>query len=525
MNSTTDRQRAGRQILECWRRLALLALLGIAAGCARLPPRADLPPMEALPAATHGGIAERTAVAEAAHPGLSGFHLVAEGTEAYALRAFTAQAAASSLDIQTYIWHADLTGRLLARHALQAADRGVRVRILVDDLDARAKNAGLAALDAHPSIEVRLYNPTGSRSGRLHKAGEYAFGFSRLNHRMHNKSWIADGRLALVGGRNLGNEYFNASEGAANFLDLDVLMAGPVVAEVSRNFDRYWNSEASYPIARLSPQAGDPANLEKLRVALDASLDELSGSGYEQVLREDPQVQSILGDDPRVHWSGQWRFVSDDPLKARLPLEQRSEVVQALLPEILGAGQRVLVISPYFVPGERGTAALVQAAGRGADVRVLTNSLAANDVAAVHGGYSRYRGPLLEGGVRLWELKRSGEQPKFSLAGSSGSSLHTKAMVVDSDHAFIGSYNLDPRSTSLNTEQGVLVGHPALAAELAALFARQTDPGHAWIVTRDGAGRLHWSDGERSWAREPEATASQRSLAWLVKLLPVESQL
>jgi len=505
--------------------LALLALLGLAAGCTQLPTRAELPPAEALPAATHGELAERTAAAEAAHPGMSGFHLVAEGTEAYALRAFSAQAATSSLDIQTYIWHADLTGRLLARHALQAADRGVRVRILVDDLDARAKDSSLAALDAHPSIEVRLYNPTGSRSGKLNKAGEYAFGFSRLNHRMHNKSWIADGRLALVGGRNLGNEYFNAKEGAANFLDLDVLMAGPVVTEVSRNFDRYWNSEASYPIAQLSPQAGDPARLEKLRGRLDASLVELSGSGYEQVLREDPEVQSILGDDPRVHWSSDWRFVSDDPLKARLPQEQRSEVVRALLPEVQGAGNRVLLISPYFVPGERGTAALVQTAGRDVDVQVLTNSLAANDVAAVHGGYSRYRRPLLDGGVRLWELKRSGEQPKFSLAGSSGSSLHTKAMLVDSNRAFIGSYNLDPRSTSLNTEQGVLVVHPALTAELAGLFARQTDGDHAWVVTKDADGRLHWSDGERSWTREPEATGLQRSLAWLVKLLPIESQL
>ena len=503
-------------------RLVLIFLIGALAGCAQLPPRAELPDQPALPAATEGVIAARVLPLMAAHPGQSGFHLVSDGTQAYALRAFSAQAATRSLDIQTYIWHADLTGRLLARQALQAADRGVRVRILVDDLDARAKNAGLAALDAHPRIEVRLYNPMASRSGTLAMAGEFGTGFKRLNHRMHNKSWIADGRIALVGGRNLGNEYFNASEGA-NFIDLDMLMVGPVVDAVAGNFDRFWNSPSNHPIGQLSPEAASGETLEQLRAVLEASVGELASSGYATVLREDPRVQDIIEGGTRLHWSGTWRFVSDDPLKARLPAGQRSEVVDALLPQIAGAGQRLLAISPYFVPGERGTAGLVAAAGRGIDVRILTNSLAANDVAAVHGGYSRYRHALLEGGIGLWELKPSGTPAKFSLAGSSGSSLHTKAMIVD-EGVFVGSYNLDPRSTSLNTEQGVLVSHPALASELSLLFARQTAADHAWAVTLEH-GDLRWSDGTKTWTREPEATGSQRTLAWLMRVLPVESQL
>ncbi|AKC88025.1 phospholipase D-like domain-containing protein [Pseudoxanthomonas suwonensis] len=502
----------------------MLALACLLAGCAGLPPRAELPLEQALPAATDGVIAERVAAATAAHPGKSGFHLVADGTEAYALRAYSAQAATRSLDLQTYIWHDDLTGRLLARQALLAADRGVRVRILVDDLDARAKNAGLAALDAHPRVEVRLYNPTASRSGTLGKAGEFATGFKRLNHRMHNKSWIADGRLALVGGRNLGNEYFGASDGP-NFVDLDVLMAGPVVAEVVANFDRFWNSPSNYPIAQLSPEAASETALARLRRVLEESVAALDGSGYAQVLREDPSVQDLLAGDTRLHWSAHWRFVSDDPMKAGLPPEQRSEVVRALLPEIGSTRQRLLVVSPYFVPGERGTRELLDAAARGVDVRVLTNSLAANDVAAVHGGYSPYRKPLLAGGVRLWELKPGGAPARFSLAGSSGSSLHTKSMVFDGDRAFVGSYNLDPRSTSLNCEQGVLVGHPELAAELAALFARQTEADLAWSVALEPGGGLRWSDGSDAWTRDPAATASQRAMAWLMRLLPVESQL
>ncbi|UWX03406.1 phospholipase D family protein [Pseudoxanthomonas sp. NC8] len=490
--------------------LVLAGVLALLSGCARLPPRAELPPAQPMAPATEGAIAERVVPALAAHPGLSGFRLVSDGTEAYALRAFSARSASRSLDIQTYIWHADLTGRLLARQALMAADRGVRVRILADDLDARAKNAGLAALDAHPLIEVRLYNPMASRSGKLAMAGEFSAGFKRLNHRMHNKSWIADGRIALVGGRNLGNEYFGASDGK-NFVDLDVLMAGPVVADVAANFDRFWESPSNYPIAQLSPEAVTDANLAKLRTVLDASQAELAGSGYETILREDPHVQALIEGGSQLQWSGHWRFVSDDPLKARLPLEQRSEVVRALLPEIGGAQQRLLVISPYFVPGERGTAELTGAAARGIDVRVLTNSLAANDVAAVHGGYSRYRDDLLEGGVKLWELKPSGDPAKFSLTGSSGSSLHTKAMVIDGDRVFVGSYNLDPRSTSLNCEQGVLVEDPVLAAQLSALFDRQSAQDRAWVVSRRD-GQLHWSDGTKEWTREPESTASQRAL-------------
>jgi putative cardiolipin synthase len=297
-----------------------------------------------------------------------------------------------------------------------------------------------------------------------------------------------------------------------------------VVGEVAANFDRFWNSPSNYPIDQLSPEAVTEANLARLRTVLDASQAELAGSGYETVLHEDPHVQALIEGGTRLHWSAHWRFVSDDPMKARLPLEQRSEVVRTLLPEIAGARRRLLVISPYFVPGERGTTELTGAASRGVDVRVLTNSLAANDVAAVHGGYSRYRADLLEGGVKLWELKPGGEPAKFSLAGSSGSSLHTKAMVIDGGAVFVGSYNLDPRSTSLNCEQGVLIEDPVLAAELSALFDRQIGPQRAWAVRLEG-GELRWNDGMKDWTQEPESTASQRALAWLMRILPVESQL
>ncbi|MGB0134842.1 phospholipase D family protein [Dokdonella sp.] len=505
-------------------RLFALLLLVLVASCARLPQRADLPEQLALAPAMQGSIAERLVPAEARHKGQSGFRLVSTGSEAYALRAFSSRAAQQSIDIQTYIWHADLTGKLLARHALAAADRGVRVRILVDDLDARAKSNGFAALDAHPEIEVRLYNPFASRSGKMRKAGEMGAGFKRLNHRMHNKSWIVDNRIAMVGGRNLGDEYFGASE-ATNFVDLDLFMAGPIVPEVSASFDRFWNSPSNYPVAQLDPSGTDVAALKRLRVSLDQSVELLKTSPYKNVLIENPAVQDILRDGTRLNWTADWQFVSDDPLKAQLEPGQRSAVLAVLLPALLAVQSELRLISPYFVPGKQGTLELVKIARRGAQVKILTNSLAANDVAAVHAGYKKYRPDLLKGGVQIWELKPDGKKPGgYSLSGSSGSSLHTKAAIFDSTRIFVGSYNLDPRSTSLNSEQGVLVSDSALASELAGLFAMEIKGDESWQVRQMPDG-LEWDDGSRTWDHDPEAPASKRFMAWLIGLLPVEAQL
>ncbi|MGY1519943.1 phospholipase D-like domain-containing protein [Luteimonas sp. A482] len=500
------------------------ALCLLPTACAQLPPRGELPEEFAPAPATDGAIAERVVPMEARHPGQSGFRLVATGSDAYALRAYSAQAATTSLDIQAYIWNADLTGKLLARQALLAADRGVRVRILVDDFPARANDAGFAALDAHPDLEVRIYNPLVSRSGLARKAGEFATDFRRLNHRMHNKSWIADNRIALVGGRNLGDEYFDARP-VGNFIDLDMLMVGPVVREVSATFDRFWNSPSSFPIAQLSSRSVSPEALRRLRGVLDDSPAELRASDFAQVLREDPQVQALLAGETYLRWHSAWRFVSDDPLKKRLDMTDRSEVLRVLLPAVRQAQRNLRILTPYFVPAASGTAELVAAAQRGPEVQVLTNSLAATDVAIVHGGYMRSRRPLLRGGVQLWELRPVGtSDPGYSLMGLSGTSLHTKAMIVDDQQIFVGSYNLDPRSKSLNTEQGILVTDPVLAAELTRLFDAKLQGERAWKVTLHG-NRLRWSDGYHVWTRDPQADVSRRILAWLASVLPIESQL
>jgi putative cardiolipin synthase len=343
---------------------------------------------------------------------------------------------------------------------------------------------------------------------------------------MHNKSWIADNRVAIVGGRNVGDEYFGASD-EVNFVDLDFAMIGPVVRDASAAFDTYWNSPSAYPMEVLDPNAVNEAALQKLRTVLGSHHKEAESSRYAVSLRSDDVIGRMVGGERPVEWSAAYRFIADDPRKITMQERdaQRSQVGAAIAPLARAAGEDLTIISPYFVPGENATQMLVEGAHAGTRVRVLTNSLVANDVAAVHGGYSRYRKPLLNGGVQLWELKPLlGGAPDASLFGSSGASLHTKALSVDGKTIFVGSYNLDPRSTWLNCEQGVLVESAALAGQLDEIFASQVTDQRAWRVTLEG-GALRWSDGHESFTSEPKASLGRRFKAWLTRVLHLEAQL
>jgi cardiolipin synthase C len=503
--------------------LVCLLLSGLAA-CATLQ-RPELPIEAALPPSEAGVLDRTIAPAEIQHPGESAFRLLVDGPEAFVMRMQSARKAARSLDVQTYIWHADLTGIFLAHQLVEAADRGVKVRLLLDDMDARAKNAGFAAMAAHPNIQVRMFNPFASRRGIFGLIGEGVTSFGRINRRMHNKSWIADNRIAIVGGRNVGDEYFGASHDT-NFVDLDFAMIGPVVRDASRSFDRYWNSPSAYPMESLDRDGVSDAALDKLRALLGARAGEAGTSPYAVALRTDAVAHLAAGDRP-MEWSPRYAFVADDPLKVTMQARdaQRTQVGAALLAEVEGMQTELTVISPYFVPGEATTEAFVAASASGKRVRVLTNSLAATDVAAVHGGYSRYREPLLAGGVQLWELKPLvGSSAKSSLLGSSGASLHTKAMVIDNRTVFVGSFNLDPRSTWLNSEQGVLVDSPVLSSQLEAIFATQTSGQHAWRVMLENGG-MTWSDGKDTFHSDPMASTGRRFRAWLSRLLHLDAQL
>ncbi len=492
-------------------------------------------PSAALPVANDAPLDRLFAVERERWPGHSGVRLVPDGTDAFALRALSARAAVRSLDLQYYIWHSDSTGRYLAHEALLAADRGVRVRLLLDDMDARSRDVVLMALDQHPQIEVRLFNPFATRSGALRTLRELFSRGSRLNHRMHNKAWIADGRIALVGGRNIGDEYFAASENV-NFVDLDVLLAGRAVEETERSFDAYWNCESAVPIARLRRAARNRMTLDEVRrLARDATAARANDE-YVQRLLELPQIEQMVRGEYELSWSGGVTIIADDPRKAvKRAKDIGPGVLQSLTLAFEGAREELLLISPYFVPGAGGAQQLQRKAAT-TRVAVLTNSLAATDVAAVHSGYSRYRKALLQGGVRLFELKQAPEeeqgegdrQPRMRI-GSSKASLHTKAAIIDRQRTFVGSFNLDPRSATLNCEMGAWIEHPVIAAQMVALFELGALPQRSFAVTLDPAGHLVWAESVAGRTiqhdRDPHASWRRRLVTWLLRHLPIESQL
>ncbi|WP_206664644.1 phospholipase D family protein [Dankookia rubra] len=460
--------------------------------------------------------------------------MVADGREAFALRAAAARAVRHGLDLQYYAWHSDLTGRLLAREALRAADRGVQVRILLDDVFALGRERTLAALDTHPRVEVRLFNGTRwRRFGRLGFALELLLGGWHLNRRMHNKAWIADGQLAIAGGRNVGDEYFDAAE-AFNFRDLDLVVVGATAEAVAAAFERYWSSPLARRAGELSAACDAEGGLPTLRKSLDAAACDPAARAFLAACPDEADLSRYLECHLVPIAESAMRVVADPPEKARrgLGARRRARAAGGLGPEVAealrGARREALLISPYFVPGKAGLDLLLSLVRRGVRVSVVTNSLAATDVVAVHGGYARYRRQLLEAGVEMFELKPSGGEPA-SIFGSRGASLHTKALAVDDGVVCVGSFNLDPRSATLNTEMGIFVDHPALAQALRAEHVRLADPVRSWRVTLD-QGRLAWIDSDaqgprRTPSNEPGASLQRRILAGLVRLLPIEEQL
>ena len=484
-----------------------MAVLAALAGCASLPSNVDRSHSRTLADTGSTRLGRALAPAVTANPGKSGSHALEDGRDAFAARALLAHAADRSLDVQYYIWRADITGGLLGEALWQAAERGVRVRLLIDDNNTRGMDEALAALDAHPHIEVRLFNPYANRGFRL---GELVSDFARMNRRMHNKSFIADNQVAIVGGRNVGDEYFGADTPVA-FADLDVMAAGAVVREVSASFDAYWNSASAYPLASLV-RAPPARNWEAVK-------DDPAARQYVEALRATPLVRRLLEGDLPLEWTPA-RVVSDDPSKVLYPPERAELHMLPRLQAALGVPARELdLVSPYFVPTGEGTAALVALAQRGVRVRVLTNSLAATDVAPVHAGYAKYRERLLRGGVRLYELKPTSKGGS-GRGGSSDASLHAKTFAVDRSRIFVGSFNFDPRSARLNTEMGVVIDSATLAARLADAIDHGL-AGAAYEVRMDG-NALQWVDGAERHASEPGAGALKRLWIGFLSLLPIE---
>jgi cardiolipin synthase C len=507
-------------------------LLAALAACASLPRSVERVPTQAYTDTAGTRLGRAVETASASHPGLTAVHPLSAGRDAFAARYALARAAQRSLDVQYYIWHPDTSGGLLAQAIWEAAERGVRVRMLLDDQNTKGMDPTIAVLDGHPNIEVRLFNPFASRSLRL---GDYVTDFSRVNRRMHNKSFTADNQVSVVGGRNVGDEYLGA-ETAVAFTDLDVIVAGRVAHDISATFDHYWNSPSAYPAASLIP-----APTGELRAQVLGQWEQLQDSPqaarYLEAVRNQPFVAQILSGDVPWEWVPA-RVVSDDPAKVLEPPEDTEHDLLPRLSQALGEPEReLLLVSPYFVPGPDGTAALVALAKRGVKVSVLTNSLAATDVGPVYAGYSKYRSALLRGGVQLWELKPGAQPPQerdrrgsgvggSSGGSSSGASLHAKTFAVDRERIFVGSFNLDPRSSKLNTEMGVVLESRALASQLARAFDENV-PQDAYEVRLAADGHsVEWIERTPSGQVRHTSTPGSGPLRMLgigvMSILPIE---
>ena len=475
-----------------------------------------------------------------AHPGQSAVLPLYQGIDALAARLGLALYAQKSLDVQYYIWRGDATGVAVAAALLHAADRGVRVRLLLDDLQASAYDPALLALDEHPNIEVRMFNPSAARSA---KAFEFLSRFSELNRRMHNKSFIADNQMAIVGGRNVGDEYFSASQ-EVDFADFDVLTIGPVVPEISATFDMYWNSELAVPISVLHGEdpEGRPG-LPQLRQKLEEGWHTIETSEYAQAVRQGRFVKDIEQRQAQIYW-GEAKAVADTPDKFLTnPQDKSTHLGPKLLPLLDNLHSDLFIVSPYFVPGDELVAYFAGLVKRGVKVTILTNSFASNDVAVVYAGYAKYRKALLEAGVDLYEYKpnsvliKQAKQRGSGLSGSSRASLHAKVFVFDRKRVFVGSLNLDPRSVKLNSELGVLFENPTFASSLVTLVENglAANSYHIRLVDeRDAHGELIgktvvWDTLEQgkavTYTSEPHVGVFKKIGIWFMSLFVPEEML
>lgn len=538
------RMPAGLPIMRIMGILLLAGGLLLAAGCSSVRDHYHKPVSHALPPPAGTPAALRIQEKTADHPAdESGFRLLALSADALAARITLADTATRAIDVQYFSFHDDATGNLVASRLLAAADRGVRVRVLIDGTGAIGRDRDLLALDAHPNLEVRIFNPFKNRnSSTVSLATQFFIDGRRLNRRMHNKSFIIDNQIAIIGGRNIGDEYFDARQDM-NYRDLDVITIGPVVAPISETFDTFWNSDYAYPVTAFHSRPPKPDTIARRRAAIEAGsfalssaadIDALLGDGPLTPRQPRPTPTAV---QPRWHW-GAAQLIADDPLKANPFAPKKGprlgEILDEMLPETTN---ELIIITPYFVPRKQGVALLAGIERRGAEVKVLTNSLASTDNLIVHTGYARYRRRLLEAGVELYELRPiPAARPKLLFRGqrSRGISLHAKAIVIDRRVTLIGSMNVDPRAALLNTEIGVLVDCPSLATAVAQFFKEASEPDSSFrprLLPPNGQGRrpLCWtgeSDGQEiKTCVEPRASLWRRACARILRIFPIEGLL
>ncbi|MBC7675754.1 MAG: phosphatidylserine/phosphatidylglycerophosphate/cardiolipin synthase family protein [Rhodoferax sp.] len=457
------------------------------------------------------------AAMEVDHAGQSGLMLLLENADAFAARALSAAQTGRSLDLMYYIWRTDLAGWLLIDALVAAADRGVRIRLLLDDVNVQGFDRTFLALTQHPLIEVRLFNPIRNRGHVVRRMVEMALGVSRFNRRMHGKLWIADGRLVILGGRNIGDTYFGADERNPISVDADVMLVGPKVAKVSAVFDSYWNLGLSLPIVALWPSF--KADKQAFHKRLARHVQSALSRQFMTKVMEGRLQDHFLTD--QLRWTDQVQLLADPPDKAYG--KHTAPWMDTAIATILNSAKtEVRLVTPYFVPGTAGLTGLTRLAARGVKISLITNALSATDLITVYGAYRTYRGPMLAAGADIYEFS------KPALSERKRDVLHSKVFVIDGHHAIVGSLNFDLRSAYINTELAVLFEEPQLVADLIAMFDTLASPAQAYHVTCEGRA-LRWAVARPGlpavMTTEPEAGWSRRAVSWIVGHLPIKSYL
>jgi len=512
-------RRWSRRGAHAIRVIAVWLLAALVVGCAGLPSLQDRAATHALPPSIDSPLGSAVLPPVQEHAGLTGVIPIADGRVAFGVRTALARAAARSIDIQTFIWHPDATGTLMFDEVVRADERGVRVRLLLDDLNTAGTDPTLALLASQPNLEVRLYNPFVNRGSR---GLGYLGDFTRLNHRMHNKSFTIDNVVSVVGGRNMADEYFEIGE--TGLVDLDIVAVGDAVRQVSAEFDLYWNSPSAYP-ARLIIADVTPEPRDALARRAQAIRDRPATAKYADAVANTDIVRGLLDSTVRPEWTSA-RLVNDDPAKTLSTEDERELLLLPKLQAAFGQPAKSLdLISPYFVPGEAGTEALSALSKRGVRVRVLTNSLAATDEKSVHAGYVKHRDELLRAGVQLLELKpdaSSIEHRAREIGRGSKAGLHAKTYAVDGRAIFVGSFNLDPRSAKLNTEMGLVIESAAMAERLSSAVDKAY-PDIAYRVSINPDGKLAWEDGTgKFYDTDPGSGWFERFIVRIGSWLPID---
>lgn len=503
-------------------------------GCSTLPKQIEHPIQMAFETPTdQTNLAKIVLPLREKYPQLTGYHVLYDPLEALAARIYLINKAEKSLDLQYYIWDNDKIGSLALYKMIEAADRGVKIRLLIDDNNAGKMEGVYLALDQHANIEVKLFNPYRFRGMR---PLDMLIDLKRINRRMHNKTFTADNQISLIGGRNMSNQYYNVSD-SYQFSDVDVMLAGQAVDDITHSFDEYWNHSYAYPVRNIVNHNAYTLRYEGLKDQLTKHYQEITTQNYLNLSNRTHDFDQWLNHNIQLDWV-KAEVVKDSPDKIQAKAKKEQHLNFQMVKRLETPTESVDLISAYFVPQKKGENKLIELAKDDVKVRVLTNSFKANDVALVHAFYAKYRENLLKNGVELYEFlpavseenlyansKEISKKTKVSLKGLSRSSLHAKLMAIDNKQVFIGSFNFDPRSANLNTEIGVIINSPPLANAVHKTMDENLKK-YAYKLVLDSQDNINWlrttPQGITTFSKEPKMKWWQKAGIKVISWLPIE---